>query len=97
MDIFPTVLREREKLPRTYIANCIYTVVGEPFAQWVNQLVNERHARMVPEDDTIHLDPEIAAIFKASTATSGKCCAAADLGMISCAAVDLDMIDLFFI
>ena len=72
MDVFPILERERLKLPRSFVANCIYTTVGQPFAEWVNQLVNERHARMVQESDTIHMDPEIAAIFRASTATSGK-------------------------
>ena len=31
---FP-IEKEVEKLPRQYIANVIYTIVGPPFAQWV--------------------------------------------------------------
>ena len=31
---FP-IEKEMEKLPRQYIANVIYTVVGNPFAIWV--------------------------------------------------------------
>ena len=35
MDALPAVKREREKLPRQYLANVIYTIVGDPFKQWV--------------------------------------------------------------
>ena len=31
MEALPTVERERMKLPRPYMANLIYTLVGEPF------------------------------------------------------------------
>ena len=32
----PELEREIEKLPRAYVANVIYTVVGDPFKTWVN-------------------------------------------------------------
>ena len=31
--------KEIEKLPRAYIANLIYTIVGEKFKEWVKQKV----------------------------------------------------------
>jgi len=34
--MFPQEERERDRLPRDYVANVIYTVVGQPFQQWVN-------------------------------------------------------------
>ena len=37
------VKREIMKLPRAYIGNVIYTLVGEVFKRWVEQRVNERH------------------------------------------------------
>ena len=43
MDYLPIVKRETEKLPRQYIANVIYTIVGQPFKQWVTEKVDERH------------------------------------------------------
>ena len=60
------------KLPRAYIGNVIYTLVGEPFKEWVEARVNERHELQREQDDQIEMDPEIAAIFKKSNATSGK-------------------------
>ena len=32
----PDIEREIEKLPRAYIANLVYTVVGDPFKTWVD-------------------------------------------------------------
>ena len=43
MAALPLILREREKLSRGYVANVIYTIVGNPFKTWVDQRVNERH------------------------------------------------------
>ena len=43
MACLPSVKREREALPRQYLANVIYTIVKEPFRTWVNNLVNQRH------------------------------------------------------
>jgi len=36
VNTFPQEERERDRLPRDYVANVIYTVVGQPFQQWVN-------------------------------------------------------------
>ena len=72
MEALPSVLRERAALPRSYVANLIYTLVGEPFKQWVEQRVNARHEQRRKDQSTIEMDPEIAAIFNRSTATSGK-------------------------
>ena len=33
----PEIEREIDKLPRAYVANVIYTVVGDPFQNWVKQ------------------------------------------------------------
>jgi hypothetical protein len=30
------ILREARKFPRQYVINCIYTIVGTPFSQWVD-------------------------------------------------------------
>ena len=51
MKALPSVERERLKLPRPYLGNLIYTIVGEPFKKWVETRVNERHeARRQQED-----------------------------------------------
>lgn len=36
--------RERFALPRGYIANLIFTIVGQPFKDWVDKIVRIRHA-----------------------------------------------------
>ena len=46
----------------------IYTVVGELFKTWVEEIVNIRHELVRQEEDQIQMDPEIAAIFNASNA-----------------------------
>ncbi len=73
MKVFPSEVKEIDKLPRQYIANVIYTQVGRPFEEWVNQRIEARHQRIAEDRDlNIELDPEIAALFKASNAISGK-------------------------
>ena len=72
MKALPILERERLLLPRSYIANVIYTIVGEDFKKWVDNLVKRRHDERRQEQSQIKMDPEIAAIFNLSTATSGK-------------------------
>ena len=73
MRAFPPRMKEIEKFPRQYIANVIHTIVGKPFREWVDRHLEERNAELVEKNEmNIELDPEIEAIFKASTAVSGK-------------------------
>jgi hypothetical protein len=66
--------KEISKLSRSYLANVIYTIVGEPFQQWVHQQVNIRNQKIAVEgNNVIAMDPQIARIFMDSTAISGKC------------------------
>ena len=51
----------------------IYSLVGQPFKDWVNTKINERNAKIEQEQDMIvHMDPEIAALLQKSTSVSGK-------------------------
>ena len=72
MDAFPIVKRELDKLPRAYIANVIYTLTGAAFVKWVEKQVNDRNAKVAREANMIEMDSQIAAIYQASTAVSGK-------------------------
>ena len=55
----PAIQREIEKMPRHYIANVIYTVVGEPFQMWVNKQIDARNDKIKAEQDImIEMDPE---------------------------------------
>ena len=52
------------KLPKQFIINTLYTVVGEPFGEWVKERVIARNAKIIDEQQlAIDLDPEIAAAF----------------------------------
>jgi len=71
MRAFPTEEKETRKLPRQYIINVIYTIVGNPFRVWVNHHVDARHEHVVNKREmSIVMDPEIAAIYKESKAVS---------------------------
>ena len=73
MKAFPQNRKETEKFPRQYIANLIHTLVGKPFRQWVDAKLEARNTELAEKKEmVIELDPQIEAIFKASTAVSGK-------------------------
>ena len=38
-----------EKLPRAYIANVIFTIVGARFKQWVDEVIATRNKKIVEE------------------------------------------------
>jgi hypothetical protein len=37
------VLKELEKVPKQWLVNCIYSIVGEDFASWVSHKIKERN------------------------------------------------------
>ena len=56
--------KEITKLSRSYLSNVIYTVMGEPFQQWVATQVNTRNQKVALEgNNVISMDPQIARIF----------------------------------
>ena len=69
----PTEQREVYKLPRAYLANVIYTLVGDKFRKWVEQKIEERNEKIMQEQNmAIDMDPEVYQAFKASNYVSGK-------------------------
>ena len=53
--------------------NLIYTIVGEDFREYVDNVLRQRNKRLAEEKNlNINMDPEIATIFKNSTTISGK-------------------------
>ena len=61
------------KLPRQWIINVIYSVIGEPFRQWVSEAIKKRNAELADKRDLmIELDPEIAKAFRSSVNISSK-------------------------
>jgi hypothetical protein len=45
----PIEPREVEKMPRSYLANVIYTIVGKPFRDWVDVAIKTRNDKIVAE------------------------------------------------
>ena len=79
LQYLPEVPKECLKLPRQYLANVIYTVLGEQFRSWVSEKIVERNLKVQRERDMIiSMDPEIAEIFKASSSISCKYCCMLD-------------------
>ena len=71
MRALPLSIPEIKKLPRQYIANIISTIVGKPFDDWIERIVNQRHVKRAEKGNmNISMDPEIARLFLASTAVS---------------------------
>ena len=67
-------VREIWKMPRQYICNLIFTLVGAPFQAWVNERCQQRNEKIAMERDlNIELDANIAKAFHESTAISRKC------------------------
>ncbi len=63
--------KEIQKLTRQYLANIIFTIVGQSFSNWVDRKINERNAKIKEEGKMmINMDPEIAKIFTQSTSVS---------------------------
>ena len=62
----PEVERERKKLPRSYLANVLYTLVGQKLQLWVEKRVNDRNTKVQKERDMIERDPRIAQIYPCS-------------------------------
>ena len=67
----PAEESEIDTLHRGYVANVIYTIVGENFTDWIDKKLKARTKRICSERDmNISMDPEIYKIFKASTSIS---------------------------
>ena len=61
------------KLPRQWIINITYTLVGQPFADWARNIIEVRNSKLVEEQKLgIDIDPEIMQRFSQSTAVSSK-------------------------
>ena len=68
--------RDFRKLPRQWLINMTFTLIGDSFAEWVNERVEARNHKLLEEaNKAIELDPEIAKAFHAATSVSSKCIA----------------------
>lgn len=55
------------KIPRDYLINIIYTVVGDEFEKWVMQRAKARNDKLNSSNDLLlDFDPEIVKIFESA-------------------------------
>ena len=72
MNFFP-VEREIFKLPKQWLVNVIFTVVGDAFAEFVKERIDDRNQRVIAQRDMlITVDSTIAAAFQNATQVSRK-------------------------
>ena len=65
--------RDIAKLPRQWIVNVIYSIVGDDFRRWVSDQIKDRNDHLAEQNDLmIELDSEIAAAFGNSHNISSK-------------------------
>ena len=65
--------RDIERLPRSFIVNVTYTLMGEKFKSWVLEVIVERNNRIAENRKLIiELDPAVAAAFRDSVNISSK-------------------------
>ena len=69
----PAEKREVKKLPRDYLSTVLYSIIGTPFAAWVERRIEERNEKIAEEQDlNAELDPDVYAAYAKSSSTSGK-------------------------
>lgn len=60
-------------MPREYVINVVYTVVGEEFKTWVKKLIRDRNeAAVEKKDQLIEMDPQVAAALQQASHKSCK-------------------------
>ena len=66
--------RDMHKVPRQWLLNLAFTLLGEPFRAWVKDEIEHRNEEIAKKRDLlIEMEPEVAAAFHASVNISSKC------------------------
>ena len=65
--------RDLARLPRSFIVNVTYTLMGDCFSVWVHNLIKERNEKLAENRSLmIELDPAVAKAFRDSVNISSK-------------------------
>ena len=65
--------RDMHKVPRQWLINVTYTLMGNAFATWVSTEIANRNEELAKKQNLlIDMDPEIAAAFQKSVNISSK-------------------------
>ena len=64
-------LKEIIRLPKQFIINVAYSIIGDPFKQWIHAQIQARNLKVTKEKDLlINMDPMVAQAWHGSTAVS---------------------------
>ena len=56
--------KEMRTLPRQWIINATYTVVGKPFKDWIRARIEERNTKVTVEKNMlINIDPALCQVW----------------------------------
>ena len=65
------ILKELEKVPKAWVCNVIFSVIGSQFEDWVADRIRKRNERVtVLRDLNIDMDPKVLAAWHGSNAVS---------------------------
>ena len=65
--------KDLAKVPRQWLANVIFSVAGEPFSTWVDEVITARNTKISSsENKHVIMDAEVYAAFQASAQVSSK-------------------------
>ena len=54
-------VKEIIRLPKQFIINVAYTVIGDPFKEWIREQIETRNKKVTKEKDLlINMDPMVA-------------------------------------
>ena len=72
-DYLPEPELELPKTPKQWLGNVCATVLKEEFSNWVKYKIEDRNGKVaIKKDIMIQMDPQMAEIFRQSTAVSSK-------------------------
>ena len=73
--LYMTIFKEISKLPKQFIINVAFSIIGDPFAKWVRSQIEMRNEKVTKEKDLlIAMDPLVAQAFQNSTSVSVSSC-----------------------
>ena len=63
-DWFPDMI-EIGRLPKEFIGNVAFTIIGKPFGDWLKAQIEARNRKvLIDRQNEIQMDPEMAAAFQ---------------------------------
>ena len=72
-EYYPQDHKEILRLPKQWISNVAATVIGDPFRDWVHEMIkNRNHSMAVTKNLFVEMDPDIYQAFANSNAVSSK-------------------------